>query len=474
MDRKTKIIATLGPACDSPEAITELVAAGMDVARLNFSHGDHPTHERWAGWVRQAAAAAGRPVALLQDVQGPKIRVGTFAGGAVELAAGAEVRLLAGGGQGDAGTLYVDYPHLLEDLGPGRAVVLADGLLRLEVTGRRDQALLAEVQVGGTLRDHQGAAFPGTALRVPAVTDKDRKDLAFGRRLEVDLVAASFVRSAADVREVARLAGSGMPVIAKIELGEAYEHLDEILTVADGAMVARGDLGVELPLERLPLVQSEILERSNRRGRLSITATEMLESMIQAPRPTRAEVSDVAGSVLQGTDAVMLSGETAAGRYPARAVRTMAAICREIESSGRGPGPVGFLAEEEPFPAATAKAAVEAADSLGMRTIVAFTESGATARLLSKYRPRARVLAFTPVPATYQRMALYRGVQAMRFERCRSTDEMIARADAVMVEQGLCEPGEGVVMVAGIPPGRRAVTNFIKLHRIGAEPGLGG
>ncbi|HEV8630415.1 MAG TPA: pyruvate kinase [Thermoanaerobaculia bacterium] len=469
MERKTKIVATLGPACASYERIRELVAAGMDVARLNFSHGDHETHRRFAGWVRAAAAEEGRVVALLQDIQGPKIRIGRFPGGGVELPTGAEVRLLVGDGQGDAQTIFIDYPHLTEDIQPGEDVLLADGLIRLNVTASTPQGLRARVEVGGTLGDLKGVAFPQSELRAPAITDKDRRDLAFGRELQVDYVAASFVRSAADVRLVSELAGPDTPVVAKIELAAGYAQLDSILEVSPAIMVARGDLGVQLPLQRIPLIQIDILTRTNAAGRLSITATEMLESMTHATRPTRAEVTDVASAVLEGTDAVMLSAETATGLYPVRAVEVMDVICREVEGS-LGPPKLdrGLLHDAEGFPSATAKAAVDAASALGIDTIVAFTETGNSARLLSKYRPQARILAFTPEPRAMARMALFWGVRPLSYERLGSTDEMIAFAGRQLLVMGICQPGERVVMIAGVPPNERHSTNLLKLHVLGS------
>lgn len=469
--RRTKIIVTLGPATDGPEVVAELVAAGMDVARLNFSHGEAADQRRRCARVREAAAEAGRPVAVLQDIQGPKIRVGRFPGGEVLLERGGVVTLLPGDDQGDAGTVFVGYERLLDDLLPGQPVYLADGQVRLEVTERRAESLAAVVVSGGAVRDRQGAAFPESDLRQSAVTDKDREDLVVGRELDVDYVAASFVASRADVEQVAGLAG--VPVIAKIERAAAYRDLESILGACHGAMVARGDLGVELPLEKLPRAQREILAATNRSGRVSITATEMLESMIHATRPTRAEVTDIANAVLQGSDAVMLSGETAVGRHPVRVVQAMDAICREVDSTPDSlePGRPAFLAGEDPVPSATTQAAVEAAESLELGTIVAFTESGSTARLLSKYRPRARVVAFTPVEATWRRMALYRGVHPRRIERFASTDEMLARAEERLLADGMVAPGETIVMVAGIPPNQQASTNFLKLHRIGAPGG---
>jgi pyruvate kinase len=466
MDRRTKIIATLGPSCSDEETIRRLVAAGMDVARLNFSHGDHDTHRRVADLVRRSAAEEGRAVALLQDIQGPKIRVGTFSGGRIGLVSGDTVRLRPGNREGDRSSVFVDYPHLLADIRPGETVLLADGHIRLRIDGAEEDFLTAVVTTGGTLGDHKGVAFPDSELRAPVITERDEEDLELGRQIEVDLVAASFVRNAEDVRQVRMRAGADVPVVAKIELASGYQNLDEILAEADGAMVARGDLGVQLPLQKIPRVQLDILTRTNRVGGLSITATEMLESMIRSARPTRAEVSDVVSAVHSGTDAVMLSGETAIGDHPVRVVEVMDVICREAEDTRPPALQQELLVGEEPFPSATAKAAVEAADALGLETIVAFTESGSTARLLSKYRPQARIVAFTPEERTYRRMALNWGVRPERYERLPSTDEMVAFAGRRLVELGLATVGDAVVIVAGVPPNERHSTNLVKLHKV--------
>ncbi|MFH2072476.1 MAG: pyruvate kinase [Actinomycetota bacterium] len=467
MERKTKIIATIGPATGTRETIGMLVAAGMDVARLNFSHGDPETHRTWAAWVHEAAVEQGRAVAVLQDIQGPRIRVGTFPGGSIELAEGAEVELLDGDGESSAHSIHVG--HLADaHLSAGGIVVLADGQVYLQVSGGEGSRLRAVVTQGGELQDRKGAAFPGADLTLPAITDKDRADLAFGTEMGADLVAASFVTSAADIEAVRAIVGD-TPVIAKIERARAYENLDEILEAADGAMVARGDLGVELGYEHLPMAQKDIIARTNHAGRISITATEMLESMTSSRRPTRAEVTDVANAVLDGTDAVMLSAETAVGRYPVRAVEVMSRLCLEIESSPtyRGGPDVEYVRSDTGFSSAIAKACSDTADSLGLETVVAFTVSGNTALLVSKYRPRSRIVACTPDEGTYRRMALMWGVTPLRFDRLESTDEMIAAADRVLREHGLVQEGEWVAMTAGIPPNQRASTNILKLHVIG-------
>ncbi|MCP3997811.1 MAG: pyruvate kinase [bacterium] len=465
--RKTKIIATLGPAVASYESIRELVEAGMDVARLNFSHGDYDSHRQFTEWVRQAAREVGKPVAVLQDIQGPRIRVGTFPGGSVVLEQGSAVMLRSGEGLGSADEIFIENLAATR-LTRGASALISDGLITLTITDWDGATARAEVIEGGLLRDHKGAAFPGTVVDVPAVSEKDVADLAFGRTLEVDYVAASFVSSALDLMRVKNLV-PGTPVIAKIESVVGYGNLDDILTEAYGTMVARGDLGVELSYEAVPRAQKAILNRSNARAKISITATEMLESMNHSPRPTRAEVSDVAAAVLDGSDAVMLSSETAVGKFPAAAIRAMAKICIEAEESpdyGRGPE-IHFLEDTARFASATAQACVDSAENLDLRAIVAFTESGSTARLISKYRPHTDIFAYTPHEGTYRRLALYSGVTPLRFDGVDSTDLMIEHAEESLLDLGIVEQGDGVVIAAGIPPNQAATTNLMKLHSIG-------
>lgn len=468
MERKTKIVATLGPATDTPEMLEKLISRGMNVARFNFSHGTHEEHADRLHLVRRVADDLDVPVAAMQDIQGPKIRVGKFPGGSIMLEKGAEVRVMPGEGMGSETAIHVAY---LDDVAMevGGKIVLADGLIELRAVAVSADQIDAVVTTGGKLKDHKGAAFPGAKSSVPSVTPKDEIDLAFGATLGFDLLAASFVNSGRDIRTVRRLAGD-VKIIAKIETALGYANLDDILSEADGAMVARGDLGIELSLESIPRAQNDILHRTNSAGKLAITATEMLESMISSPRPTRAEVTDVYRSVMDGTDAVMLSAETAIGEYPSRAVNVMATVCQEAESSpdwGRAAG-ISGLSEGAAFASATAEASVDTADRLNLSTIVAFTESGTTARLLSKYKPRADVYAFTPSVVTYRRMAAYGGIRPMLLDRVHSTDDMIAVAEAQLLESGLVDRGEGVVMVAGIPPNQSSSTNLMKLHVIGS------
>jgi pyruvate kinase len=475
MQRQTKIIATLGPSVASEEGVRSLIDAGMDVARLNFSHGAHDVHRRFFEWVRSAASDAGRTVAIMQDIQGPKLRIGEFPRGEITVEKDAEVDLMPDSGTGDSDRIPIGYPALLEDVAPGDRVILADGLVSCEVVGRTDNALRARVVEGGLLRDNKGVAFPDSTLSVTNITQKDEADLALGVEMGVDFVAASFVRSAADVEAVAALAGDA-PIVAKIELAQALDNLDEIIKASFGVMVARGDLGVQLPLDRLPLIQSDVLRRANAAGCVSVTATEMLESMTQNPRPTRAEVTDVANAVMSGTDAVMLSGETAVGNYPAQTVRAMARICETIEEGTlSGHPPVPFMDGDKNVASAVAQAATQIARNVGVRTIVAFTETGSTARLISKYRPPQRVVAFTPNDVTRRQMALYWGIHPHSFERREYTDDEIAAAGDILAAEGIASPGESVVMVAGVPPNFQASTNLVKVHQVGELSGrLGG
>jgi pyruvate kinase len=475
MHRHTKVIATLGPAVASDEGVRSLVAAGMDVARLNFSHGGHDLHRKFYDWVRTAADDAGRAVAIMQDIQGPKLRIGEFPDGSIRLSKDSEVELVPKGGEGHGSRIPIGYDALLDDVSPGDRVILADGLVSCQVVGRSDSALVARVITGGVISDHKGVAFPDSVLSMSNITPKDEEDLAFGRELGVDYVAASFVRDGADVSAVGALTG-GVPVIAKIELAQAIDNLDQILDVADGVMVARGDLGVQLPLERIPLIQADILRRTNSAGRISVTATEMLESMTHNPRPTRAEVTDVANAVMSGTDAVMLSGETAVGDFPDQTVQAMHRICETVEEGTlKSVDPVSLVGDDNKVASAVAQAATQIAKHVGARTIVAFTESGSTARLISKYRPPQRVVAFTPNPATLRRMAIYWGIDAHIFERREYTDDEMAAAADILAREGLAKEGEKVVMVAGVPPNFQASTNLVKVHVIGElSGGLGG
>ncbi len=465
-ERKTKIIATLGPSTADPQTIMHLVDAGMDVARLNFSHGSKDVHAQTFAWVRAAAEKHNRPVTILQDIQGPKIRVGTFPDGEIELVPGHTVSLVSGDGMGDSDTISIGYLESVTGISAGNPVYLVDGRITL-VVEETTPVIKARVLQGGVVGDRQGAAFPEGVFDVPAITEKDADDLVFGAELGVDYVAASFVANASDLRMVKEY-NPDARVIAKLERAVAYKALAEIIEEAHGVMVARGDLGVEMSFEVLPRVQKEIIDATNAQGKISITATEMLESMRTATRPTRAEVSDVANAVFDGTDAVMLSSETAVGDHPVEAVRVMHRICVEAEMAHVRSVGEDFMEHEYPIASALTKAASEVADNLGIETIVVFTSSGRTARLISKYRPKARVAAITTEASVYHRLALFHGVVPKLLDRDYPTaDEMDLAASRLLQKEGLVKNGDTVLMVAGVPRGSR--TNVIRVLQIGSE-----
>ena len=472
LTRRAKIVCTLGPASRSPERVGQLIDEGMDVARLNFSHGDHAVHRQTFDTVRAESAKRGRAVAVLQDLQGPKIRVGRFDGGAVELEVGADFTLTTDDVLGDsqrASTTYQELPH---DVRAGDIILLDDGLLQLEVLAIEGNEVQTRVVVGGKLSNNKGLNLPGVKVSAPALTDKDRGDLAFGLELGVDFVALSFVRSEKDVLEARRLAvtrdGRRVPLIAKIERPEAVEHLDAIIDVADGIMVARGDLGVELGPEKVPLIQKRCIDATNARGKLVIVATQMLESMIANPRPTRAEASDVANAVLDQADALMLSGETASGRYPLLAVRTMAKIIREIEASPRFRAlAVGAPALDlQVTTAAVAHAAMVAASQMRAPVIAAVSESGGAARLLSEYRPEARIVAFTTRPEIYRQLAAYWGVTPEMAPSAPSTDAMLDAVAEALRASGYARSGDLAVITMAVPHAAGSSTNLLQIHRV--------
>ena len=462
--RRAKIVCTLGPTSSSPEMLGDLMDAGLNVARLNFSHGTHDDHRRLFALVRQTAAQRGIPVAILQDLQGPKIRVGRLQGGQVELVAGRELCIAAGQQPGTSERFGCSYEPLARDVEPGDRILLDDGRLELEVLAAGDGEVHCKVVLGGTLSDRKGINLPGVKLSTPSLTDKDRADLALGVELGVDYVAISFVRSAADVEQAKALAGD-IPVIAKIEKPEAVACFEEILAVADGIMVARGDLGVELGPERVPLIQKRLIEQTNLQRKVVITATEMLDSMRVRPRPTRAEASDVANAILDASDAVMLSGETASGKYPLQSVQTMDRIICEIERSARfweTPDPV---CQRQPDSTnAVARAAVVAARELGADKIFCYTESGRTATLISEHRPRATILAVTATESVYRRLALHWGVIPLLVDETPSTEMTIQRMTAAAKEAGLALPGEVVVLTMGTR--FQGASDLMKVHRI--------
>jgi pyruvate kinase len=466
--RRAKIVCTLGPSVSSPEMIDKLVAAGMDCARLNFSHGSHDSHRAAAKLIRDASLRAGRPLAILADLCGPKMRVGRFEGGKIELAVGQTFTLTSRDVQGNGSVVSQTYEPLARDVTPGTHILLDDGLLRLRVLSCTDTDVLTEVEVGGELSDKKGLNVPGAPLSTPALTDKDREDLVFAvEELKVDYLALSFVRRAEDVRDAQRIA-RGTPVIAKIEKPEGVENLDEILDVAEGAMVARGDLGVEVGSEFVPLIQKRIIREVNRRGKLVITATQMLDSMIRNPRPTRAEAADVANAVLDGTDAVMLSGETASGRYPVEAVQMMDAIVREVEremlKGDTAPTALPPITGEWAFGEAAARAAARLSYLLPLKAVVTFTRDGRTARVLSENRPRAPVVAITSRVEVASRLALEWGVVPRVEIPPEDLEKTLHLATALLAREQLCRKGDEFALVIGWP--LSSGSNTVKLHRL--------
>lgn len=465
------MVCTLGPATATSEAVEGLVEAGMDVARLNFSHGTHESHKALYAAVRRAGDGTGRAVAVLADLQGPKIRLGAFAAGPVELVAGDTFVLTTddvAGTSHRASTTYADLPR---DVARGDAILVNDGLVRLEVESVDGNEVTTRVVEGGAIGDHKGINLPGIRVSAPALTAKDADDLRFALGLGVDLVALSFVRAAADaatVRVVMDEVGRRVPVLAKIEKPEAVERLDDIVDAFDGLMIARGDLGVELPLEDVPIIQKRAVRQAREHAKPVIVATQMLESMIVQSRPTRAEVSDVANAVLDGADALMLSGETSAGRWPRDALRTMVEIIAATEAAG--------ITALPPLPrppgerdSAIAAAAVALGDDIGCQALVAFTQTGATARRIAAHRPARPVLAFTPDPSVRRQLALSWGVETFVVPSPGSTDAMVHEVDRAMLELDRGSPGDDVVIVAGTPLGQPGHTNAVRVHPLARQ-----
>ncbi len=468
--RRSKIVCTLGPASRSPRVIERMMRAGMDVARLNFSHGTHAEHARSISLLRDISVRLQKPIAVLADLQGPKIRTGAMAGGRpVTLRAGQRFVITTARVPGDTTRVSTTFAPMPREVRKGDRILLADGLIELRVRQARAREVICEVVNGGELGEHKGINLPGVKLRVPAMTPKDREDLVFALAHGVNYIAVSFVRRAEDVlraKAAIRRAGKDTPVIAKLEKPEAIENLDEILRVADGVMVARGDLGVEMNPERVPVVQKEIIARAREFRRPVITATQMLESMTQNPRPTRAEASDVANAIFDGSDAVMLSAETASGNYPVEAVAMMARIIEEAEASVHEfprPAPAEQLKVAE----TVAELVCHASRELQMKVIAVFTHSGFTARLVSRYRPQTPIVAFSPETETRRRLALIWGVVPRNIKDPRKIDGLAAIAEKRLLEERLVKKGDVIGIVAGTPMGIRGTTNFMKFHTIG-------
>ena len=471
--RRTKIVCTLGPASSSRAELDRLVAAGMDVARVNFSHGTHAEHAEVIRLIREGEARWGRPIAILQDLQGPKIRLGTFgpAGGArVDLEPGQIFTLCAKPVVGTAERASLNHPEYLTNVHPGDQIWMDDGMVQLRVEEASPEEVRCRVVVGGRLSDHKGISLPRVPLPVSCLTDKDREDLRFGLAHGVDFVAVSFVRSEADIAEVRgslHELGADVPIVAKLERHEGIVNLPGILRSVAAVMVARGDLGVDVPIEDVPHLQKEIVRQAREAGVPVIVATQMLESMVTHLRPTRAEVSDVSTAIFDGADALMLSAETATGRYPSEAVEVMARVAVRAERE--------VLASEAPrrplhdvgFPEALSDAASQAAHALGAHAIVAFTQSGSSARLISRARPRVPIIALTPFVEVQRRLALSWGVDSRLIRKVQTTDEMIEEVEATLLRDGSVTPGDVLVIISGSPMWVSGTTNLLKLHRVG-------
>ena len=467
--RRAKIICTIGPSSNNEAAMRDLLRLGMDIARLNFSHGTHEDHARHVQRLRRAAAREGRTVCILQDLQGPKIRTGKLENHEpVLLKTGSTVTITPQDLPGDAKRISTTFPDLARELAPGARILLSDGLIELRVRSTRGKDVLCEVLNGGMLGEHKGINLPGVALSIPALTEKDRKDLEFGLDHGVDAVALSFVRSAADVTAVKQIVAahrSDVPVIAKLEKPQAIDHLEEILEAADGVMVARGDLGVEMAPEKVPVIQKHVIRRAAAWRKPVITATQMLESMVENPRPTRAEASDVANAVFDGTDAVMLSAETASGQYPRESVSIMARIVVEAECNIADLGQMRRRREHRGLSIAETicESIAHAAEDLPMGAIAIFTETGNTARMISKYRPKAPIYAFTHIDPVVRRMNLYWGIHPIRCRQAHSAQEMVTLAEQDLVRRGLLKPKDVFGVVAGTRQASGS-TNLMRLH----------
>jgi len=467
--RRAKIVCTLGPATSSPERLRQLVAAGMDLARLNLSHGNYADHEAVYAEVRAASNKSGRAVGVLVDLQGPKIRTGRFADGPVTLVNGECFTITVDDILGDGDRVSTTYKGLPGDVKPGDRLLIDDGKVALRAVEVTDTDIVTVVVEGGVVSNNKGINLPGVAVSVPAMSEKDEADLRWALRLRADMVALSFVRDAKDITRVHEIMdeeGVRLPVIAKIEKPQAVANLEEIINAFDGVMVARGDLGVELPFEEVPLVQKRAIEMCRRKAKPVIVATQVLESMIESSRPTRAEASDCANAVLDGADAIMLSGETSIGKWPIEAVAAMARIIESVEEHGleRVP-PLGT--RPHTVGGAVTAAAADIGELLGAKYLVTFTQSGDSAKRLSRIRSKLPMLAFTPLQTTRSQLALTWGIETYLVPRTQHTDQMAMQVDESLLADGRCVEGDTVVIVAGSPPGIKGTTNALRVHRMG-------
>jgi pyruvate kinase len=471
--RRTKIVCTIGPASSSREMLDRLVAAGMDVARLNFSHGTHEEHAEVLRTIREGEAAWGHPVTIVQDLQGPKVRLGRFVGGQALLLNGETFTLSAKSIIGTDTRATLSHPEFLPVLKKGDQVWMDDGMIQLVVESASAEEAVCRVTAGGVVSDHKGISLPRIPVPVASLTEKDREDLRFGIAQGVDYVAVSFVRSAADIQEVRKFLhehGANIPLIAKLERAEVVGNLPGILPLVDAVMVARGDLGVEVPLEEVPVIQKEVVRQARLAKVPVIVATQMLESMVRHIRPTRAEVSDVATAIFDGADAIMLSAETATGRFPVETVSVMARIAERAERAlSKSPADQrrGDRAEPYGFPEATSQAACHAARVLHAKAIVAFTQSGFTARLISEERPDVPILALTPFPEVQRRLGLYWGVGSRLIRKVQTTDEMLEEIETSLLADGTVRNNDVLVIISGSPMWVTGTTNLLKFHRVG-------
>ncbi|SHJ83082.1 pyruvate kinase [Anaerobranca californiensis DSM 14826] len=470
--RRTKIVCTIGPASESPEMLKKLILAGMNVARLNFSHGDYEEHGRRIATIRQVAKELNKNVAILLDTKGPEIRIKKFAQGKIQLNEGDIFTLTTEDILGDETKVAITYEGLPADVKKGDRILLDDGLIALEVLETTNTDIKCKVLNGGPLSDKKGVNVPGVSVSLPAMSDKDLNDIKFGIEQGVDFIAASFIRKASDVLAIRRVLeehNSDIHIISKIENQEGLDNLDEILKVSDGLMVARGDLGVEIPVEEVPLAQKLMIEKCNKAGKPVITATQMLDSMIRNPRPTRAEASDVANAIFDGTDAIMLSGETAAGKYPEEAVKTMAQIAERAEQAVRYEEILGkkTFTPKASITDSISSATCNTAQSLGASAIITSTQSGYTAKMVSKYRPKCPIIAVTPDERVVRKLVLSWGVFPVLGKQTDNTDDMIAEAIKTSLEHGYIKEGDLVVITAGVPVGIAGTTNLLKVHVVG-------
>lgn len=466
-ESRAKIVCTIGPASSSRAVLFHLIKSGMDVARLNFSHGSHESHQEVVRLIRAGCKKFRRPVSILQDLQGIKIRVGLFKNGEVELRKGNSLSIHPGEGTGDERNIFVSYPALLKDAKKGDRILLDDGLMQLRIIEKSRGALIARVIEGGVLKNRKGVNLPGMRISQRPFTEKDMRDLELGLKMAVDYVAISFVRNARDIaviKDWAQKKGGRMQVIAKIEKPEALLNIDEIFEVSDGIMIARGDLGVEVAPEEVPLIQKALIKKANNKGKIVITATQMLESMKENLRPTRAEATDVANAVIDGTDALMLSAETASGEYPIEALMMMDRIIRHTEQTQKI---ASDYTRGNSYAEALADAACRASDDIGAKVLVAFTRSGFTARLVSKFRPKVPIIAFTSDHAAMSRLPLYWGVIPKYMKPLANTDQLLREAERALLKEKIVKKGDKIVIIASSPLSTKAKTNFMKLHQVG-------